>query len=360
VVALIFCWGLEKQKNEASFKNPLILLMNRDNSTARCCDECGEEGGVSLKVCKACMHARYCGAECQKNHWPKHKKDCKRRAAELRDQALFKYPPPKEDCPICFLPMPTKLICCLSLPPATISSVPIYDFAEANEGLTTEPMEGYYPCCGKSICHECIHSFQYSGNVKCPFCNSDRGGILVEDAIKDIRKRVESNDAASIYVLGSYYYHGQLSLQQGVSGFPQDLAKATELYIRAADLGNSQAHCQLGDIYHKGGDLKKAKFHYEAAAMAGHEVARITLGSLEFNSGNMERTVKHWTIAASAGDYLAMHNLRVFFEDGDVSRDTIDSTLDAYNKSCVEMRSKERDVYIRFVIDRLVLMNLKI
>ena len=37
----------------------------------------------------------------------------------LRDEALFKDPPVKEDCPICFLPMPKNLICCVSLPPAT-------------------------------------------------------------------------------------------------------------------------------------------------------------------------------------------------------------------------------------------------
>jgi hypothetical protein len=31
--------------------------------------------------------------------------------------------------------MPMKMICCISLPPATIMSVPIYDFAIANEEL---------------------------------------------------------------------------------------------------------------------------------------------------------------------------------------------------------------------------------
>jgi hypothetical protein len=63
------------------------------------------------------------------------KKLCKERAAELRDKALFKDPPPaKEDCPICFLPMPSNVICCISLPPATTLSVPIYDYAVANEG----------------------------------------------------------------------------------------------------------------------------------------------------------------------------------------------------------------------------------
>ena len=54
--------------------------------------------------------------------------------AEIRDEALFKDPPAKEDCPICFLPMPAKLISCISLLPATITSVPIYDFLIAIEG----------------------------------------------------------------------------------------------------------------------------------------------------------------------------------------------------------------------------------
>ena len=47
-------------------------------------------------------------------------------------ETLFKDPPAKEDCPICFLPMPARLICCISLQPANISSVPIYDFAKEN------------------------------------------------------------------------------------------------------------------------------------------------------------------------------------------------------------------------------------
>ena len=102
--------------------------------TTACCAECGEEeGGASLKMCKPCMSVRYCNAECQRNHWPKHKKECKQHAAELRGEALFKDPPPKEECPICFLPMPQILLSCMTLPPATISSVPIYDFAMANE-----------------------------------------------------------------------------------------------------------------------------------------------------------------------------------------------------------------------------------
>jgi hypothetical protein len=80
-----------------------------------------------------------------------HKKECKERAAELHDEALFKDPPAKEDCPICFLPMPTKLIACMTLPNATIMSVPIYDYAEANVELA-QMGTAYFSCCGKSIC----------------------------------------------------------------------------------------------------------------------------------------------------------------------------------------------------------------
>jgi hypothetical protein len=81
------------------------------------------------------------------------------------DEALFKGPPPKEDCPFCFLPIPAYLICCVSIPPATISSVPVYEFAIANEELGKNDIEEYYECCGKSICRGCTDSFIKSGNL---------------------------------------------------------------------------------------------------------------------------------------------------------------------------------------------------
>jgi TPR repeat protein len=153
-------------------------------------------------------------------------------------------------------------------------------------------------------------------------------------------KRVEANDAASICTLAGYYLHG-------IRGVEQDHTKAKELYTKAAELGSSEAHNNLGGIYHEGGNLKKAKFHLEAAAMAGDEVARFNVGTMEVNSGNMEQAFKHWTIAASAGNY-AMHALNTFgFKKGRISRESINSTLAAYNNSCAEMRSKARDMYIQ-------------
>ena len=85
--------------------------------------------------------------------------------------------------------------------------------------------------------------------------------------------------------------------------------------------------------------------------MAGHEMARFDLGIIELKSSNMERAMKHCTISASNGSYRAMHALRTFFEQGLVSRESIDSTLATYNNSCAEMRSEARDVYIQFELD---------
>jgi tetratricopeptide (TPR) repeat protein len=317
------------------------------NQNIICCADCGNDGGVSLKACKSCMQVKYCNAECQKNHWPKHKKECKQRAAELRDEALFKDPPAKEDCPICFLPMPKSIISCISLPPATIMSVPIYDFAEANEELARVGTEIYSTCCGKSICGGCIHSFRASGNnEKCAFCKADRMSRTDEEMVEEIKKRMEENDAASIFLLANCYYNGRVGLQQ-------DQTKALELYIRAAKLGYNEAHFHLGNTYEEEGDSKKAKFYFEAAAIAGHEGARNMLGFMDLKSRNMKQAVKHWIIAALSGDCHAMDNLLLAFRKGYASKDEIDSTLEAYNNTCAEMQSEARDAYIRSFINRI-------
>ena len=118
-----------------------------------------------MQVCKL---VRYCNVACQKNHWLKHKKKCKERAAELRDEALFKVPPAKEDCPICFLPMPIKVLCCMSLPHATISYVPIvtYQFTTSQSQMRRYVAKlctkQSYTCCGKSVSGGCVYSFQQS------------------------------------------------------------------------------------------------------------------------------------------------------------------------------------------------------
>ena len=159
-------------------------------------------------------------------------------------------------------------------------------------------------------------------------------------------KRVEANDADTMDLLADGYHCGEWGLQQ-------NRAKAMELYAKAAELGSSDAHFSLGNIYSVGGDSKKSKFHYEAAATAGHDVARNNLGNEEGRSGNVGRGLKHLKIAASAGQHQAMHTMLVNFKRGFVSRDEIDSTLAAYNASCAEMRSEARDTWIRVSVEKV-------
>ena len=81
--------------------------------------------------------------------------------------------------------------------------------------------------------------------------------------------------------------------------------------------------------------------------MAGREGARNNIGVMEANSGNMEQAIKHWIIAASAGSYLAMNAMRSCFQNGiDIDRESLNSTLTAYNTSCGQMRSEARDAFI--------------
>jgi TPR repeat protein len=232
----------------------------------------------------------------------------------------------------------------MSLPPATVTSVPINDFANANERVLAQlQMQHYYECCGKYVCGGCVHSFADSGNDdKCPYCKSDRRINNDEKRAEELRKRIEVNDAVAMYVLGGYYNNGKY-------GLLQDQEKAMELWKQAAKLGSSHAHYSLGFFEEERGDLKKAKFHLEAAAIAGHEIARYHLGLMEGDAGNMDRALKHCIIAASAGNYKAMQNLIV----AGVSRGLINSTLIAYNNSCAEMRSEARDAFIRLNIDRI-------
>jgi hypothetical protein len=69
-----------------------------------------------------------------------------------------------------------QIITCITLPPATISSVPIiYDFAMANEEFAQTTMEELYPLlrAGRLFVKDVCNPFaSLEGN--CPFCKSER------------------------------------------------------------------------------------------------------------------------------------------------------------------------------------------
>ena len=58
-----------------------------DSLSVDVCGHCGREDNnadIKLKHCTACYSVKYCSVDCQKAHRPKHKKECKKKASELK------------------------------------------------------------------------------------------------------------------------------------------------------------------------------------------------------------------------------------------------------------------------------------
>ena len=68
----------------------------------------------------------------------------------------------------------------------------------------------------------------------------------LEENFEELMKQAEANDAAAMFVLGSFYEHGQSQFVQ------QDAKKAIELWTQAAKLGSSSAHFNLGNGLRQG------------------------------------------------------------------------------------------------------------
>ena len=131
------------------------------------CAACGKEDDWdNMNACNKCDLVKYCNAACKKKHRHKHKKKCEKRAAEWHDEQLFKDHPPREDCPICMLPLP----------------------ADSNQ--TT-----FHSCCGKLICNGCQHAIEErKGGDLCAFCRTPNPESN-EKEVERTRKQMEKGNA---------------------------------------------------------------------------------------------------------------------------------------------------------------------
>jgi len=282
-----------------------------ETETMSLCANCGkgEDSSINLKSCAACKLVKYCSRECQIAHRSQHKKACKRRAKELHDEKLFKLPPPLEDCPICFLRMP-----CITL------------------------AQVYTACCGK-ICSGCVHAVAKTGSELCPFCRKP-SAISDDELVKRYKNRAELNDALASRNLGSFY-------RLETYGFPQNYAKALELYHRAAELGDSQSYYSIGNAYEFGRgvdrDEKKAIHYWELAAMEGNVDAIFNLGVIEGKAGNMDRALKHFMNAIVGGYADSLEKVRDLYSWGYATKEDYTKAQQAYQAYVDDIKSDQRD-----------------
>ncbi|EJK70782.1 hypothetical protein THAOC_07831 [Thalassiosira oceanica] len=281
------------------------------------CANCGKVSGnaVKLKNCMACRLVKYCSVDCQKAHRKQHKKACKRRVAELKDEQLYSQGHERSEdafCPLCTLP--------IALP--------------MNEN------SGFNECCTKRVCYGCVLAAQKSGMFDtCPFC---RAKMARDDAsaLDMARVRAEKKDPAAIEFLGSKYYYGTYGVKKNVP-------RAIELLTEAAELGSIDAHAKLGQAYLYGmgvaPDNAKGVHHFELAAMKGSVESRHNLGCYEAQKGNYERAVRHWLISAKMGNNASLDNVKDMLKGGVATKEQYAEALKGYQDSVEETKSPGRD-----------------
>ena len=259
------------------------------------------------------LSLKYCGIECQKAHRKQHKRACNKRAAELRDELLFKQPETTHlgDCPICCVPM--------SLDPT-------------KSAMNT--------CCSKIICIGCVHANKIREDEarlvqSCPFCR-DALPLTEEEDERKRMKRIEANDPVAMCKKGAKHC------------LKKEYPCAFGYFVKAAELGDAEAHYKLSVMYREGDavdkDEGKSIHHLEEAVIAGHPSARHDLACHHWNkNNNAERAVKHLIIAATQGDNRSIKSLMNMFKGGHVSKADLDAALRAHKAAVDATKSPQRE-----------------
>ena len=287
-----------------------------DDSGDEACANCGTTASdtVKLKNCTACRLVKYCGVDCQRAHRKQHKKECKQRVAELKDEQLYSQGLERMEgdfCPICSLPIP----------------VPMAEHA------------GFSACCMKRICNGCLFAAQKRGITDCPFCRTpcpddDADGLVM------MQKRVAKKDPEAIFFLGEKCFHGKFGVQK-------DMRRVVKLWTEAAELGSIDALFELGNVHYFGEGVKKdekmAIHFWSKAAMQGHVTSRYQLGIIEGTHGNYDSEVKHLLISSKMGDKNSLERIKTLFTRGDATEEDFSKALKGYRDAMEETKSKDRD-----------------
>ena len=254
--------------------------------------------------------------ECQRADRKQHKKACKQRASEIKDEQLYSQGHERLEgdfCPICTLPIP----------------------------LPVDDHSGFNVCCMKRICNGCALAAKNRGMSDCAFCRTPLPkGADDDNAMEMAMARVEKKDPEAIQSLGKDYYHGARGLQK-------DMQRAIELWTEAAELGSAEALFSLGIAYDHGEgvgqDIATAAKFYEKAAMQGHVEGRHNLACIEGEKWNFGRAVRHLLISAKMGHKDSLESIKKLFMDGLATNEQYAEALKGYQVAVEKMKSHDRD-----------------
>jgi len=295
----------------------MSAAVESESDTMLSCASCGaaEVDDIKLKECNGCHLVKYCSDECQRDHKPQHKRACKKRAAEIHDEILFKQPESNHlgDCPICCLPLPIDI--------------------EKSVLMT---------CCSKTICDGCDvanmkRELEGKLHFKCPFCRKAMPKNDEENN-EQLMKRIEANDPLAMREMGTK------RCDEG------EYTSAFEYWTRAAALGDVGAHYQLSCLYHVGQgvekDEKRELHHLTEAAIGGHPLARHNLAILEWKNGHYVRAAKHSIIAAKLGHDKSLDSVKILYKAGYVSKDDFATALRGHQAAVDATKSPQREAAV--------------
>ena len=246
-----------------------------------------------------------------------------------KDLELWNKPcPPKDDCPLCMIPLPL------------------------NDEFT------YWDCCGQTTCRACdleSRRARHMTNAEreekelppleevCPFC---RAVAWKDDEISHasrkqrLEERGQNGDMEAAYMLGSNYLFGEHGLeinQERALGFIHQAANAGS----TAALSILGRMCAWGD-YGMVVNRQIGHVHFEKGARHGSADAHYCLGLVEEENGDVDLSIKHHAIAAEAGDSYSMEELWRYFYTGKLTKQKLEEILRRHQEAVGEMDSEER------------------
>ena len=257
----------------------------------------------SFLRCSSCLGAFYCGQECQKKAWPKHKKICKLAERFKKDQDTTSVE--QDDLHKEF----TRKIAEEGSPEAQSDLSLAY---ELGMGYSIDMVESF-KWCKKSA---------ENGNTMARFNLSQKyrlgRGVSIDqnESLKWLKIVSESGDIPSYPYIADAYLNGR--------GVEKSLIEAFNWYKKGAEGNDIVSQAELGYSYFTGRgclvDQIEAVKWYTKAAEAGQARAMSNLGNCYLQGTgvaiNIDKALEWWIKAAELGDNDAQFQAGIFTYSG--------------------------------------------